>query len=544
MPDKSLFSRSNSEGGDDDPAEGVRLIGADEAEQAVERGDSVRRREADEPRFGDRPQAPPRDVSPSLRFPLAETTDPSSIERLKVAPVVPRRAPGHVESSGPLPSDPSATQDTNNSSSDAGEYALEPPTGEIELPHWTEPPTGEVPKVIIGDVEQGNEVRDTAHWVDYTASMGPRWRDQYDSGEGADVTTLADLEDDSEGSRFGALDTTDRPSQEEFLSFDDLVAPEAAAPQGRPEGRERRSSRRGGPTGGGRVDSGEPGQSRRGTAPPTGGDGGSRDVTMAAFVGIAVAAVSLILFKIGPGVTMILVVGVLGLAAAEFFNAVFEGGFRPATFLGLAAVVSLPLAAYWRGEAGLPVVLFLAVVFSLLWYLFGVSGQHIRVLPNLGVTLLGIVWIGLLGAFAALILRIPGQGVSILLLAVVAAVLADVGGFFVGSRFGSRQLAAVSPNKTVEGLVGGVIASLIGVVVFGSILGFGPLSFGQLLVFGLLTGVAAPFGDLSESLIKRDLGIKDMGSILPGHGGLMDRFDGLLFVLPVAYYVARSFAVG
>lgn len=512
MPDKSLFTRSNSEGGDDDPSEGVRLIGAEEAEQAVERGEVARRRDESEPRFGDRPKPQPSDISPTLRFPLAETADPSSIERPKVAPVVPRRAPGHVELQG-------GDDSVDVESPEPAEFALEPPTGEVELPHWTEPPTGEVPRVIIGDVEPEDDVKDTAHWVDYTASLGPRWRDQRDRG--ADVTTIADLMGDEDEEQMGALDTSDRPSQEEYLSFDDLVdeRPVSGAPTGR------------GPRG-----------PRPDRQPEPSGDG-SRDVTMATFVGVAIAAVALILFKIGPAATMVLVIGVLTVAAVEFFNSVFEGGYRPATFLGIAAVLALPLAAYWRGEAGIPVVLFLAVVFSLLWYLFGVSGRTIAVLPNLGVTQIGIGYIGLLGSFAALILRIPAQGVSILLLAVVSAVMADVGGFFVGRRFGSRQLAAVSPNKTVEGLVGGVVASLIGVIIFGSILGFGPFSFGQVLVFGLLTGVAAPFGDLCESLVKRDLGIKDMGSILPGHGGLLDRFDGLLFVLPVAYYVARIFVL-
>lgn len=426
---------------------------------------------------------------------------------------------------GPSSDDPFSNSDTSGSSGSA----IEPPTGEVELPHWTEPATGEVPKVIIGDVEQGDEIKDTAHWVDYTASMGPRWRDQREPREGADITTLADIDGDDERVSIGALDTSERPSQEEFLSFDDLdrdyptddVAP-IRSTVGRREPRQ--------PQGGaGRQESSQ--------------GGGSRDVTMATLVGVAIAAVALILFKIGPGVTMILVVGVLALTAAEFFNSATEGGYRPATFLALAAVVALPLAAYWRGDAGIPLVLFLAVVFSLLWYLFGVSGQRIQVLPNLGVTLTGIAYIGLLGSFAALILRIPVQGVSVLLLAVVSAVLADVGGFFIGSRFGSRQLAAVSPNKTVEGLVGGIIASVVGVIVFSAILGFGPFSFGEALLFGLLTGVAAPFGDLCESLIKRDLDIKDMGSVLPGHGGLLDRFDGMLFVLPVAYYVTRMFVL-
>ena len=125
-------------------------------------------------------------------------------------------------------------------------------------------------------------------------------------------------------------------------------------------------------------------------------------------------------------------------------------------------------------------------------------------------------------------------------MAVVAAVFYDVGGFAVGSRLGRRPLSAVSPNKTVEGLVAGVVASFLAVLVTAVVLGFGPFSFRHAFVFGLLCAIAAPIGDLSESLVKRDLGIKDMGSLLPAHGGVLDRFDALLFVLPTAYALARA----
>ena len=146
---------------------------------------------------------------------------------------------------------------------------------------------------------------------------------------------------------------------------------------------------------------------------------------------------------------------------------------------------------------------------------------------------------GVLGAFAALILKIPTQGVSILGVAIVAAVARDSGGFFIGRSMGRTPLSAISPNKTVEGLVGGVLSALVAVFFVAVLLGFGPFSAGQALVFGLFTALVDPLGDLAESLFKRDLGLKDMGSILPQHGGILDRFDGMLFVLPTAYYVCR-----
>jgi phosphatidate cytidylyltransferase len=115
----------------------------------------------------------------------------------------------------------------------------------------------------------------------------------------------------------------------------------------------------------------------------------------------------------------------------------------------------------------------------------------------------------------------------------------DVGGLFVGKNAGRQPLSAASPNKTVEGLVGGCVIGFAVVVALSSIVGLGPIdSFAEGALVGLAVAMAAPLGDLCQSLVKRDLGVKDMGSILPGHGGLLDRFDGLLFALPTVYLLA------
>jgi phosphatidate cytidylyltransferase len=219
------------------------------------------------------------------------------------------------------------------------------------------------------------------------------------------------------------------------------------------------------------------------------------------------------------------------------FTAVRRGGFRPATLLGLAACGALPLAVYWRGESAIPLVLFLLALFGALWFILGLGPNAVA---NLGVTLFGAVYIGVFGSYAALIVKLPVQGVSILLVAVLAAVFYDLGGFFAGRQFGRTPLSVVSPNKTMEGLAGGMATSVVVVLLVAVGFGFGPFSLGQALVFGVVCAVAAPIGDLAESVIKRDLGIKDMGSLLPEHGGILDRFDGLLFVLPAAYYVSRA----
>jgi len=195
------------------------------------------------------------------------------------------------------------------------------------------------------------------------------------------------------------------------------------------------------------------------------------------------------------------------------------------------------LGTYWRGEQAFPLVLSLMVIFSFLWYLAGVV--RARPTQNIAVTLFAFVYIGFLGSYAALFLRVPDKrGVGLLLGAVIATVAHDVGAYLVGKYAGKTPLAPeLSPNKTFEGLVGGVLASVaVSMLIVGQI---GPWDVGKAFWLGVVVAVVAPLGDLCESMIKRDLNLKDMGKVLPGHGGVLDRIDALLFVVPATYYLAR-----
>jgi CDP-diglyceride synthetase len=273
-----------------------------------------------------------------------------------------------------------------------------------------------------------------------------------------------------------------------------------------------------------------------------------RDMQSAAITGVALLAIALVAISIGPAVALALIVLVVALSAGELFNALRVAGYQPATLLGLAASIAMPLAVYWRGEQAVPLILGLSVIFGLLWFLVGVSTE----LPvmNLGVTLLGIVYVGVLGSFGAAMLEMGnrlggGNGTGLLLAAIVVTIAYDIGAFFAGTSFGRTPLTSVSPNKTVEGLIGGSIASFVAAIVFfGVIKQIEPWDAqGGLLdaaFLGLVGAIMAPLGDLGESLVKRDLGIKDMGSVLPGHGGFLDRFDALLFVLPAVYFLAQA----
>jgi len=188
------------------------------------------------------------------------------------------------------------------------------------------------------------------------------------------------------------------------------------------------------------------------------------------------------------------------------------------------------------------------VVVCLAWYLIDAGGE--RPMANVGATLLGVCWVGLFGSFAGLLLavqvvdgagNVSSIGISLLAAAIVPTIGYDVGALFVGRSAGSRPLSAASPNKTIEGLVGGMVVALLAGVALGAI---GPAPFDspvEGLKIGLVAALAAPLGDLAESLIKRDLGIKDMGTLLPGHGGVMDRLDSLLPTAPVAYVLLAAF---
>jgi phosphatidate cytidylyltransferase len=470
-----------------DKTEGVRIIGAEEAAEALERGDVAPRRGEGELKYGDRPAPPPEDAPrPAVRFPLS-SDDSDAILRPRIVSTPP-----------PIP----------------------PPAA--PMPHWTDPPTGEVPKIVPEGLEEGAG-DDLEAWSSF-ATTGPRWRDQAGDWEEADFDAL-DLGHD-EGTRVGALDDRERPAPDDFFTVheeEDLVTIDEVPPVKQvvpptPRPRPRRAV--GGPVG-----------------------GGGRDMSTAVATGVGLLVLALILFKIGPAAAMVLVTAVVVLCAAELFGALQRGGYQPATLLGLVATAGLVTGAYWKGEAALPLVLGLTTVFTLLWYLVGVTRSSPTM--NAGVTLLAVLQVGLLGSFAALILQLP-NGVGVLLGVILATATNDIGALLVGQQVGRAPVAPeVSPNKTVEGVVGGAVVSIVlTTLLIGMVFKLTPWDTGSAALLALCVAVAAPLGDLAESMIKRDLGIKDMGTVLPGHGGLFDRFDGLLFALPVAFYLCRLLNIG
>jgi phosphatidate cytidylyltransferase len=246
-------------------------------------------------------------------------------------------------------------------------------------------------------------------------------------------------------------------------------------------------------------------------------------------------------------VPTVVVMGIVAfLATAEAFAAFRRAGYGPATLLGLLASVSLMWATYAKGQVALPLVVALLVAFTLIWFMAGVQPHADPVLGTV-TTVFVFCWIGVLSSFAALLLNpalFPERhGIAFLLGGVVTGVACDVGSLVVGRWWGRHPMApTVSPNKTWEGFVGGAVCSILaGAVIVHFV---HPWTLSKAVVLGVVVAVVAPLGDLSESLIKRHLGLKDMGRMLPGHGGLLDRIDGLLFVLPATYYLVKAFHLG
>ena len=278
-------------------------------------------------------------------------------------------------------------------------------------------------------------------------------------------------------------------------------------------------------------------------APGAGGFDGAaeRDMPMAVIIGVTMSAVILVAMQFAPVWALIVATLVIGLAAVELLSAARVAGYQPAVALGLAAVVAMPLAVYWRGMDAVVVVLVLTVVFGALWYLMGVGVDG--PVRGLSVTVMTVAYVGVLGAHAALILRIPEHGTGLLTAAIILTVAHDVSSLVVGRAAGRTPLSRASPNKTLEGLVGGVVVTILVGVAMGVLAKPAPVAaepggLWTVILLAVVVAIVVPIGDLAESLLKRDLGIKDMGTLLPGHGGVLDRFDAMLFALPATYYVA------
>jgi phosphatidate cytidylyltransferase len=401
------------------------------------------------------------------------------------------------------------------------------------LPHWTDPPTGEVPRL---DVEEGVDDEELDVWSSFS-SESPVWQDD------EPIEAQAPAGERRTGQQRRVDDPSKVSGQQRRVSGESEVVsrePSRITIGTDPSGIPRRpptSRRRGAPPP-------STGRARTGPPPKSG-----RDMPVAIAVGLLLAAVFLAALMYKPWTLAVLICIVVGLGAVEFYDKVSEKGYRPAVIPGIVGCVAAPAAAYWLGDGTLPLAIVFAFMATSITFI-GARSVEAGPMPNVSITTLGIIWIGLLGSFAMLILRLstnagsdlPGasnRGTDTLFLLALGVVVNDIGALFVGSAAGRTPLRPwISPNKTVEGLIGGALMTIVAMVV----VGIGEWSDTwksqkHLFALAIVISVFAPLGDLVESMFKRNLDTKDFGSIIKGHGGVLDRFDGFLFTLPAVYYL-------
>ena len=388
---------------------------------------------------------------------------------------------------------------------------------ETLLPHWTDAPTGQVPIVVAREAAESDDP--------WAAVPAPAWRE----GE-ADWVAHEDQFDASLLAGAAKEEANARPW--EFVEVDEVAIEEEVQPEApRPEpGRANRTRRT---------------VSQNPLAGRAVRQSSQSSISKATLTGVVLAALVAGIFLGGTIPVAVLLLVVLGLAAAEAYAAFRTVGAHPATILGIVAVLTLGVAVYNKGQNAFGAVTVLLLIFGFVWYLS--AEQKIDVLDGLGATVFVYVWIGVLGTYSLLLIA-PGSfahhhGLAYLFGAIILAIANDTGALFIGRWLGRHSLSrSLSPNKTIEGTIGATIITLIvGALAL-------PLIHPWTLTHGLEASVALavviPLGDLFESLVKRTLGVKDMGRLLPGHGGLLDRIDGLLFAMPTMFYLAHILKLG
>lgn len=256
-------------------------------------------------------------------------------------------------------------------------------------------------------------------------------------------------------------------------------------------------------------------------------------MTTRIFVGLLAAPLVLAPLWFGGVWALLLILAVALLGGIEFYSLMAHGGYQPARGLGLVWLGALVLTGWQPGMPWSLALLTLGLIGTLIYALF----QTETPVTNWAVTSSGAIYLGLMMG-QALALRLLPNGLAWLFLGVLITWANDTVAYFVGVTVGRHKLwPRLSPKKTWEGTVGG----WLGAALFGGLLTWWLLPEVNLLLgigLGAAGGILALFGDLSISLVKRQVGVKDSGKLFPGHGGMLDRLDSILFVLPFIYQVA------
>lgn len=239
------------------------------------------------------------------------------------------------------------------------------------------------------------------------------------------------------------------------------------------------------------------------------------------------------------------------LGSKEYVQILEHKGFYPSLKVILYADLIFAMLSYFNRFDLVAIAFTVCTIGSFMWVLCKGRQPYIA---NVATTILGFVYGGWFPLHLLLIrglnaesyqgflkLNIQNDGLGYVMFLFTTVVLTDSGGYFIGSKFGKHKLAPIiSPKKTVEGTIGGSVFAILGALIVGYFIHLGVY---HSLILGFLCTFFAQIGDLAESLIKRDAGVKDSGNILPGHGGFLDRADSYVFTIPVMFYYLKYFVV-
>ena len=259
--------------------------------------------------------------------------------------------------------------------------------------------------------------------------------------------------------------------------------------------------------------------------------------------------VTLILLPIGiAGIFLggwaytLLIAVILGVAGWEFTQLFKTGGLRPASLLVIAAILALTVGRFLNGFESAGWIISLFILLSMTYHLVDFERGRDQAGTDFAITLAGIFYIGWIGSYL-ISLRQLDQGMWWMLLVLPSTWIADSGAYFVGTRFGKHKLSPrLSPKKTWEGYLGGIVWGVAGGLLLAWLwqrLGADAsvISFGRGMWTGLVMSVFPTLGDLGESMIKRQVGVKDSSHLLPGHGGAFDRIDSWLWAAVLGFYL-------
>ncbi|MEZ5066143.1 MAG: phosphatidate cytidylyltransferase [bacterium] len=270
--------------------------------------------------------------------------------------------------------------------------------------------------------------------------------------------------------------------------------------------------------------------------------------------GVVFVPILVLISRYGGGWFLALVDMILIVGLWEFYRLMEAKGLNPSKKVGVAATLVLSTLAYWYGpgQMGHWLALFLTCSVVVITIRELMREQPEFPAYDIATTAFGVIYVGWMLVHLVLLRELPRElglpysaGSAFLLYAFLMVWACDTGAYFVGLTFGRhRLLERVSPKKSVEGAIGGfasaVLAALWGRAWFvRDEFGLPYLAVGEAVVLGVLVGTLGQLGDLVESLLKRDARIKDSSDTIPGHGGILDRFDSLMFGAPVTYYFLR-----